>query len=96
MIWIVITQQLITSFIASASFGIIFQAPKTSLVKSGVVGMAGWIVYFLLARDEIDPILATLAAAFVVTILSQILSKRYKKPSILFSVMGIIPLVPGG
>lgn len=93
---ITLSQQLMTSFIASAGFGIIFQAPKTSLIKCGLVGMSGWLVYFGMVSQQMDPILATLAGASVVAILSHLMAKRFKKPSIIFSVMGIIPLVPGG
>ncbi|RKD25156.1 hypothetical protein BEP19_04315 [Ammoniphilus oxalaticus] len=92
----IILQQLLTSFCASAGFGIIFQAPRVSIIKCGFVGMTGWIVYFSLAQADVDAVVATLAGAFVVAILSQIMARRYKKPSIIFSVMGIIPLVPGG
>ncbi|MNR58524.1 hypothetical protein D3C85_1795460 [compost metagenome] len=40
--------------------------------------------------------MATLIASFVVTIISQFFAKIYKTPVIVFSVSGIIPLVPGG
>lgn len=41
-----IVQQLLTSFIASAAFGIIFNIPKKLLINCGFVGMVGWIIYF--------------------------------------------------
>lgn len=92
----VIVEQLGTSFLASVAFGIIFNTPKTSLAKCGLVGMVGWMIYFLLVQYEVDQALATLAGAFCVAVFSQFFSRKYKTPSIIFSVMGIIPLVPGG
>jgi uncharacterized membrane protein YjjB (DUF3815 family) len=89
-------EQLLTSFIAAAAFGIIFNAPKRSLIKCGVVGMFGWIIYIILVMYEYDTILATLVASFVVAVISQIFAKVYKAPVIIFSVAGVIPLVPGG
>lgn len=89
-------EQLITSFIASAAFGLIFNAPKRSLLHCGSVGMIGWLVYISGTQLSLDAIPATLIAAFVVTVISQLFSKRYKTPIIVFSVAGIIPLVPGG
>ncbi|WP_435922233.1 threonine/serine exporter family protein [Paenibacillus sp. DYY-L-2] len=86
---------LITSFIASAAFGIIFNAPKRTLLQCGFSGMAGWAVYFLL-DERLDTIYATVAATLIVGVISQIFARIYKKPVILFSVSGIIPLVPGG
>ncbi|ETI66765.1 threonine/serine exporter family protein [Neobacillus vireti] len=91
-----ILAQLITSFIATGSFGIVFNAPKETLVKCGLIGMGGWLVYYLLEGYTNNAVLATLAATVFIAVLSQELAKFYKTPVIIFSVAGIIPLVPGG
>ncbi|WP_411345623.1 threonine/serine exporter family protein [Paenibacillus sp. WLX1005] len=90
-----ILAQLATSFIASAGFGILFNAPRRSLLQCGISGMLGWMVYILL-YEHIDPIAATLFATFIVGGISQIFARIYKTPVIIFSVAGVIPLVPGG
>ncbi|WP_075980677.1 threonine/serine exporter family protein [Bacillus massilinigeriensis] len=89
-------EQLITSFIATSAFGVIFNTPKSSLIKCGFVGMFGWIIYILMVVNGIDSVVASLAASFSVAVISQIFSKLYKTPVIIFSVAGVIPLVPGG
>jgi uncharacterized membrane protein YjjB (DUF3815 family) len=91
-----ILSQAITSFLATAAFGILFNAPKESLLKCGLIGMGGWLIYFLLEDYTNNPILATLAATIFIAVLSQEMAKIYKMPVIIFSVAGIIPLVPGG
>jgi uncharacterized membrane protein YjjB (DUF3815 family) len=91
-----IIEQLITSFIASAAFVIIFNGPKRSLFHCGLVGMVGWIFYFLLEANGVDMVLATVIASFSIAIASQYFAKKYKTPVIIYSVAGIIPLVPGG
>ena len=91
-----ILAQLITSFFATGAFGIIFNAPKESLVKCGLIGMGGWVIYYVIEDYSSDAIIATLGATFFVGIISLILAKYYKTPVIIFSVAGIIPLVPGG
>ncbi|MDQ0114280.1 threonine/serine exporter family protein [Paenibacillus harenae] len=88
--------QLVTSFIASAAFGLIFNVPRTALPQCGAVGMLGWLVYVMATELGMDEIPATLIAAFLVSVVSQLFSKLYKMPMIVFSVSGIIPLVPGG
>ncbi|MYL72494.1 hypothetical protein GLW00_16740 [Halobacillus litoralis] len=85
----------IASFFASAAFGIIYQAPRNTLVKSGLVGMVGWMIYAFLVWKEVDSVPATLIASFVIALVSQTLARRFKTPMIIFSVPGIIPLVPG-
>jgi uncharacterized membrane protein YjjB (DUF3815 family) len=91
-----VIEQLITSFIASAAFGIIFNAQKESLIKCGIVGMSGWFIYFILTDSGYDAVPASLAASFVVALISHVFARRYKTPIIIFNVAGIIPLVPGG
>lgn len=88
--------QLVTSFIASAAFGLIFNVPKNALLQCGAVGMLGWLIYVMATELGMDAIPATLIAAFIVSVVSQLFSKLYKMPMIVFSVSGIIPLVPGG
>ncbi|AGK52200.1 threonine/serine exporter family protein [Bacillus sp. 1NLA3E] len=91
-----IVEQMVTSFISTAAFGILFNVPKQSLIKCGLVGMFGWVVYILLEDNGLNVVMATLAASFFIAVISQIFAKRYKSPVIIFSVAGIIPLVPGG
>lgn len=88
--------QLITSFIASAGFAVLFNAPKKSLLKCGFVGMVGWFVYIWLVIRQYDAVVSSLIAAFTIAVISQIFARIYKTPIIIFSVSGIIPLVPGG
>ncbi|MED4534606.1 threonine/serine exporter family protein [Metabacillus fastidiosus] len=89
-------EQFITSFIASAAFGIIFNAPKKAIIQCGFVGMFGWILYLSLYNINEDTVIATLISAFFIAVLSQTFAKLYKTPIIIFNVSGIIPLVPGG
>lgn len=91
-----ILQHLILSFLAAAAFGIIFNAPKSSLIQSGFVGMLGWIIYILLTMNGADAVNATLVASFFIAVASQVFAKLYRTPIIIFIVAGIIPLVPGG
>jgi len=91
-----IFEQMATSFIASAAFGLIFNVPKRALVQCGIVGMLGWILYVVLTKQAVNVTLATLIAAGCVAVLSQVMAKLYRMPIIVFNVSGIIPLVPGG
>lgn len=87
--------QLITSFIASAAFAVLFNAPKNSLLLCGLSGMLSWATYILL-KTEMDAMFSIVASSFIVGIVGQICARYQKKPVIIFSVAGIIPLVPGG
>lgn len=90
-----IIEQLLMSFISTAAFAILFNVPKGTLLQCGFVGMFGWVLYISLLKVPVDPILATLIASFFVAVTSQLFAKIYRTPIIVFSVSGIIPLVPG-
>ncbi|MFC0299528.1 threonine/serine exporter family protein [Virgibacillus soli] len=91
-----IIAQLGTSFFAASGFAVIFNAPRNRLIPCGVVGMLGWVLYFILVQKGIDSVPATVFAAMLIAVLSQVFAKYYKTPIIIFNVAGIIPLVPGG
>lgn len=84
------------SFIAAAGFGILFNAPRNALIQCGTVGMLGWILYYSLVQQGMDVVPATTFAAMLVAILSHLCARFFQKPIIVFTVSGIIPLVPGG
>lgn len=88
--------QMVTSFIAAATFALLFNSPKNMLINCGFVGMVSWTVYYLLVEQGIDVVAASLVASFVVAVISQLLAKRFKTPVIIFNISGIITLVPGG
>lgn len=92
----VIAAQLLTSFVAAAGFSILFNAPRQVLIQCGFVGMLGWILYYILLLQDMQVLAATVLAAILVGLLSQICAQVFKKPIIIFYVAGIIPLVPGG
>lgn len=89
-------EQLVTSFVASAAFGMLFNAPKKALLQCGFAGMVGWLLYIWLQDMHVLRITATVVASYCVTMISHLFAKRYRTPIIVFSVSGIIPLVPGG
>ncbi|WP_102693209.1 threonine/serine exporter family protein [Rummeliibacillus pycnus] len=93
MDWLI---QGMLSFIGTAGFGIIFNAPKKTLFHCGLVGMIGWLIYYAFLQKGVDAVFATFAGAFLISIVAHILARQFKTPMIVFSVAGIIPLVPGG
>ncbi len=88
--------QAILSFIAATAFGVVFNAPKKSLLYCGLVGMTGWLVHSYILELLGDQIIASFSGAFTIAFVAHLMAKKFKMPMIIFSVAGIIPLVPGG
>lgn len=91
-----ILTHILLSFIATAGFGIIFNAPTKSLFQCGFVGMVGWMVYWLILGAGFDVSIASFLGAFAIALIGHLMARYYKIPMIIFIVAGIIPLVPGG
>jgi len=83
------------SFLAAGAFGVVFNTPRRTLVSCGLVGMSGWLIYRIFFELSGDSVQATFAGAFAVALVAHILAKKFKMPMIVFSIAGIIPLVPG-
>lgn len=87
--------KLILTFIATISFGILFQVPPRTLITGGIIGIIGWEIKQISIGYALQPALGTLIASFTVATISQFLARWYKVPVTVFSIAGIIPLVPG-
>lgn len=88
--------QSVTSFLATCGFGIIYNIPRKPLIHGGLIGMIAWLIYFFGYQWNGNDFAATFAASFVIALLSQVFARLFKNPVIVYSVSGIIPLVPGG
>lgn len=84
------------SFVATACFSVIFNAPIKVIPWCGIVGALGWSIYALLSENGVYEVHASFVGAFVVAIVAHIYARRFRMPMIVFSVSGILPLVPGG
>ncbi len=88
--------QILISFIATSCFGVIFNAPTKVIPYCGLVGSIGWSIYYMLTNwQSVDTIQATFLSAFFVAFIAHLFARSKRMPVIVFSVAGIITLVPG-
>lgn len=87
-------EAFIFSFIATAAFGILFQAPKRTLWMCGLVGAVGWCVYKYVGQSY-SSFYANLVATVALSVMCEIFARVSKEPATIFIATGVIPLVPG-
>ena len=90
---------LLSSFFAgcaSAGFAFCFFAAPKDILTGGVCGFLGWFVYLLAKNLDMAVVISFGAAAFTAGGFSEICAFLRRRPALVFSVPGIIPLVPGG
>jgi len=85
----------ILSFIGSTTSGLSFNIRGRKLIFAGFSGFIGYIVYALLLKLTVHYIFAILVGAVAVGLYSEIAARLLKAPSTVFSIPGILPLVPG-
>lgn len=85
------------SFLTALGFAILYNIPRNTIIPAGITGGIGWTLYFYLYNYlTVHDFLATMMAAFSIAFASQIFARRLKTPVIVFTLPGLIPLVPGG
>lgn len=86
---------ILSSFVASFGFGIIFNIKGKKLVAAAVAGCLGSVVYTLLMdHGEAEPV-CMLLASISFSIFSEIFARLYHTPVTTFVICALIPLVPG-
>ena len=90
-----IFMHFIYSFISTIGFAIFLKAPKSTLIPSGFAGAVGWSVYYFLITFTDNNIMSNFIAALLVSLISELFARKLKQPAIVFTIPGIILLVPG-
>lgn len=89
--------QLFAAFIGTSFFAVIFGVPSKYCAYTGIVGMAGWMIYLATARyTPFGTVAATFLTATAVASLSRYFARWFKCPGTVFLICGIFPLIPGG
>jgi uncharacterized membrane protein YjjB (DUF3815 family) len=87
--------QACISFTATLSFAVLFYMPKRALLPVGMVGTAGWVIFDTMTNHQISQVAGSFVAALIIAFLSELLARIQKIPVIVYTVAGIVPLVPG-
>lgn len=83
------------AFLATVGFAVFFNAPRISLVPSGIIGGLGWLLYIFLFKMIDDSVVSTFLAAIFVASCGEFLARKLKNPATIFTIPGILPLAPG-
>lgn len=91
--------EYITNFIyaslSTIGFAVLFNAPKSSFIKSGFAGGLGWIIYIFANKLSGSVIFASFVASFMIALIGEIFAIIDKNPITVYIIPGITPLVPG-
>lgn len=86
---------IISSFLATFGFGILFNIKGYKLILAAVGGMLGSIVYTMALQIGQAEVSALFFASLAFSLYSEILARICKTPVTTFIICALIPLVPG-
>lgn len=94
-LWLLLLRDALWSAVAAAGFAVLFNVPRRTLPGCAIAGAVGHGLRTLLVEWGVTLEPATLAGAVVVGFLAEFFARRWQTPSPVFTVPGVIPLVPG-
>ena len=90
-----VIKSAVGSFGACVFFGILFHAPRRAIIPAAMTGMIGYMVFSICAMRGWTPLAANFLGALTVAVLAETLARIQKTPAVVFSTIGIVPIVPG-
>ena len=88
--------EVISAFISSFAFGIVFNIKGKNLFFSALCGALGWFIYKFSIKMGSSDTTALFWAAVGLSVYSEIFARILKTPVTTFVIAALIPLVPGG
>ena len=95
MIYIIYLRDVVVCFFASFFYGKIMSTPAKPLIPASISAALMYLVYRIIYLQTGHELLGYLSAAAGVSLVAEILARKYKTPATIFVMPGIIPLVPG-
>lgn len=83
------------AFLAVFSFAYLIETPKKYVLRAGLVGALGCLVYTIGMNTGLGEVLSSFLSALSVAFLSHTFARVFKAPVTLFLIAGILPTVPG-
>jgi uncharacterized membrane protein YjjB (DUF3815 family) len=90
-----IVLQVALGFCVTFGFAVLFNVPREVLLQSAAIGAGGHLLKFGLQALGVSIEVATFCGAFAVGVTGYLVARRLHMPRLVFTVTGIISMVPG-
>lgn len=88
-------REFILASVATLGFGLLFNVPRRTLIACCVTGGAGRLIRLIAVSTGISLEAGSFIGAIVVAVMGYIFARIYRTPRTIFTVTGVIPMVPG-
>lgn len=88
--------QIITGFIGSCGFAILFNVRGRRLVFAALGGFISWTLFVIFSRFVPSEPANYFMVSFLMSIYAEVMARLLKSPTSAFITIALIPLIPGG
>ena len=81
--------------VATLGFGLLFNVPRRTLLACCLVGGAGRLVRLIAVSLGVSTVAGSYFGALAVGLLGYALARVFRMPRMVFTVTGVIPMIPG-
>ncbi len=87
--------QIISAFVGTLAFGILFNIRGKKLWLAAVGGMLSWTLFLLLGQVTDSEIFRFFIVSVIISAYAESLARLLKTPAVTFSIVSLVPLIPG-
>jgi len=88
--------QIITAFLGSIGFAVLFNIKKNNIILSGIGGFLAWGIYLIFKYFLGNDAVCYFFAAIFANIYAEIIARVRKTPAVTILIVSMVPLIPGG
>ncbi len=88
--------QILTGFIGSLGFGVLFNVRGKRLLMASIGGFISWTLFLVLNTFIKNEPINYFFVALIMSLYSEVMARRLKSPTTCFITISLIPLIPGG
>ena len=86
---------LIAAFLGTLGFAIVFKLKGKYLIYISVCGFFNYAIYLTLLFFNFSEFLCATVATMFVAVVAELLARILKAPTVIFTIPGVVPIVPG-
>lgn len=88
--------QILTGFIGSIGFAVLFNIRGKKLVLAALGGFLSWALFIILYKFISNEPVCYFIVSALISVYAEILARILKTPTTTFIITSLIPLIPGG
>ncbi|MBR2405177.1 MAG: threonine/serine exporter family protein [Clostridia bacterium] len=88
--------QLITAFLGSAGFALVFNIRNSLVFMVSVGGFFSWGLFLIFQSITANYFVASFAASAFAALYGEVMARVNKTPASVFFIPGVVSLIPGG